>query len=57
MILKQIEINRQEKLIQDEMKEQENAVMINYLEELQKKDYEDVKKRKEKQKHLAVSRF
>ncbi len=55
MILKQIEVNRQEKLIQDEVKEQENALMLNYLEELQKKDYEEVKKRKEKQKLLAVS--
>lgn len=55
MILKQIEVNRQEKLLKDEMREQENAMMIGHLEKLQKEDYEEVKKRKEKQKSLAVS--
>jgi hypothetical protein len=55
MILKQIEMNRQEKLIQEEVKEQENAMMLNHLEKLQKEDYEEVRKRKEKQKALAVS--
>lgn len=53
MILKQIEVNRQEKLIQDEMKEQENAMMLGHLEKLQKEDYDELKKRKEKQKSLA----
>lgn len=53
MILKQIEMNRQEKLLKDEMKEQENAMMLNHLEKLQKEDYEELKKRKEKQKALA----
>lgn len=53
MILKQIEVNRQEKLIQDEMREQENVMMLTHLEKLQKEDYEDVKKRKDKQKALA----
>lgn len=53
MILKQIEMNRQEKLIQEEVREQENAMMINHLEKLQKEDYEEVRKRKEKQKALA----
>lgn len=54
MILKQIEVNRQEKLLKDEMREQENAMMIGHLEKLQKEDYEEVKKRKEKQKSLAT---
>lgn len=53
MILKQIEVNRQEKLIQNEMKEQENAMRVGQLEKLQREDYEEVKKRKEKQKSLA----
>lgn len=53
MILKQIEMNRQEKLIQEEVREQENAMMINHLEKLQKEDYEEVRRRKEKQKALA----
>lgn len=55
MILKQIEVNRQEKLIQDEMKEQENSMMLGHLEKLQKEDYDELKKRKDKQKSLAVS--
>lgn len=53
MILKQIEVNRQEKLIKDEMKEQENDIMLTHLEKLQKEDYEELKKRKDKQKVLA----
>lgn len=53
MILKQIEMNRQEKLIQEEVREQENAMMLTHLEKLQKEDYEEVRKRKEKQKALA----
>ncbi len=54
MILKQIEVNRQEKLLKDEMREQENMMMVGHLEKLQKEDYEELKKRKEKQKLLAV---
>lgn len=53
MILKQIEVNRQEKLLKDEMREQENSMMLKHLEKLQKEDYEEVRKRKEKQKSLA----
>lgn len=36
------------------MKEQENEVMLKYLEQLQKEDWEEVKKRKDVQKKLAV---
>ncbi len=55
VILKQIEENRQEKLIKDEVKEQENAAMLTYLEQLQKQDYEEALKRKEKAKTLSVN--
>lgn len=55
VILKQIEGNRQEKLIKDEVREQENVAMLKYLEQLQKDDWEEMKKRKEQQKRLAVS--
>ncbi len=54
VVLKQIEENRQEKLLKDEMREQENLAMLNYLEQLQKEDYDELKKRKEQQKKLAV---
>jgi len=50
-------VNRQEKLLKDEMREQENLMMVGHLEKLQKEDYEDLKKRKEKQKLLAVRDF
>ena len=53
--MKQIEENRQEKLIKDEMREQENNAMIEYLEKLQKEDWEEAQKRKVQQKKLAVS--
>ena len=53
--MKQIEENRQEKLIKDEMREQENNAMIEYLEKLQKEDWEEAQKRKQQQKKLAVS--
>jgi hypothetical protein len=56
-VLKQIEENRQERLLKDEMREQENLAMLDYLEDLQKQDYEELKKRKEQQKQLAVSFF
>ena len=54
VILKQIEENRQEKLIKDEMREQENNAMLKYLEQLQKEDWEEMQKRKAQQKKLAV---
>lgn len=37
------------------MKEQENEVMNKYLEELQSQDWEELKRRKDIQKKLAVS--
>ena len=54
VIIKQIERNRQDKLFKDEIREQENAAMLKYLDELQKQDWEEVKKRKDLQKKLAV---
>ena len=53
--MKQIEINRQEKLLKDELREQENAALLEYLEKLQNEDYEEVKKKKAAQRVLAVS--
>lgn len=52
--MKQIEENRQEKILKDEMREQENEAMLKYLEQLQREDWEEAKKRKEQQKKLAV---
>ena len=52
--MKQIESNRQDKLIKGELREQENAAMLQYLEQLQKEDWESMKKKKEQQKVLAV---
>jgi hypothetical protein len=57
VILKQIEENRQEKLLKDEMREQENAAMLQYLEQLQKEDWDEMQKRKIQQKKLAVGVF
>lgn len=37
------------------MREQENEAMIKYLEQLQREDWDEAKKRKEQQKKLAVS--
>jgi hypothetical protein len=54
VILKQIEENRQEKLLKDEMREQENNAMLKYLEQLQKEDWDEMQKRKAQQKKLAV---
>jgi hypothetical protein len=54
VVLKQIEENRQEKLLKEEMREQENMAMLEFLEDLQKQDYEEIKKRKDQQKRLAV---
>jgi hypothetical protein len=36
------------------MREQENEAMVRYLEQLQKEDWEELKKRKQQQKKLAV---
>lgn len=53
VILKQIEENRQDKLVKDELREQENSAMLSYLEELQRQDWEEAQKRKSQQKKLA----
>lgn len=53
VILKQIEENHQDKLIKDELREQENAAMVKYLEELQRQDWDEAQKRKDQQKKLA----
>jgi len=53
VILRQIEDNRQEKLMKDELREQENAVLLQYLDQLQKEDYDELKKKKAQQKVLA----
>lgn len=42
-------------MIKEEIKEQENQAMIDYLEQLQKEDYEDAIKKKHQQKKLAVN--
>jgi hypothetical protein len=54
MILKQIEENEKEKVYKEEVREQENAAMFDYMQKLQEKDFEDFSKRKESQKKLAV---
>ncbi|CAF3612797.1 unnamed protein product [Rotaria sp. Silwood1] len=53
MILKQIEENEKEKVYKEEVREQENAAMFDYMQKLQEKDWEDFSKRKESQKKLA----
>lgn len=55
MILKQIEENEKEKVYKEEVREQENTAMFDYMQKLQEKDWEDVSKRKESQKKLAVN--
>ncbi|CAF3721300.1 unnamed protein product [Rotaria sp. Silwood1] len=55
MILKQIEENEKEKVYKEEVREQENAAMFDYMQKLQEKDWEDFSKRKESQKKLAVN--
>lgn len=54
MILKQIEENEKEKVYKEEVREQENAAMFEYMQKLQEKDWEDFSKRKDQQKKLAV---
>jgi hypothetical protein len=54
MILKQIEENDKEKVYKEEMREQENAAMFEYMQKLQEKDWEEYSKRKDAQKKLAV---
>ena len=55
MILKQIEENEKEKVYKEEVREQENAAMFDYMQKLQEKDWQDFSKRKESQKKLAVN--
>ncbi len=54
MILKKIEENEKEKVYKEEIREQENAAMIDYMQKLQEKDFQDFSKRKESQKKLAL---
>ena len=54
MIMKQIEENEKEKVYKEEIREQENSTMLEYMQKLQEKDWEDFSKRKEVQKKLAV---
>jgi len=55
MVLKQIEENEKEKVYKEEIREQENAAMFDYMQKLQEKDWEDFSKRKDTQKKLAVN--
>ena len=55
MILKQIEENEKEKVYKEEVREQENTAMFEYMHKLQEKDWQDFSKRKESQKKLAVN--
>lgn len=54
MIMKQMEENEKEKVYKEEVREQENAAMYDYMQKLQEKDWEDFSKRKDSQKKLAV---
>jgi hypothetical protein len=54
MVLKQIEENEKEKVYKEEVREQENAAMFDYMQKLQEKDWEEFSKRKDTQKKLAV---
>ena len=53
-VLKQIEENEKEKVFREDMREQENAAMLESMQKLQEKDWEDYSKRKGVQKRLAV---
>jgi hypothetical protein len=57
MILKQIEENEKEKVYKEEVREQENTAMFEYMQKLQEKDWQDFAKRKESQKKLAVKSY
>ena len=54
MVLKQIEENEKEKVYREDMREQENAAMLESMQKLQEKDWEEYCKRKGVQKKLAV---
>ncbi|CAF1033604.1 unnamed protein product, partial [Didymodactylos carnosus] len=54
LILKQIEENDKEKVFKEEIREQENQAMIDYMQKLQEKDWEEFSKKKEGQKKLAT---
>jgi hypothetical protein len=54
MILKQIEENEKEKVYKEEIREQENAAMFDYMQKLQEKDFQHFSKQKESQKKLAL---
>jgi hypothetical protein len=55
MILKQIEENEKDKVYKEEIREQENASMFDYMQKLQEKDWQEFQKRKDSQKKLAVN--
>jgi hypothetical protein len=54
MVLKQIEENEKEKVYKEDAREQENAAMLESMQKLQEKDWEEFSKRKDIQKKLAV---
>ncbi|CAF1645153.1 unnamed protein product, partial [Adineta ricciae] len=54
MVLKQIEENEKEKVYREDMREQENAAMLESMQKLQEKDWEEYCKRKGVQKKLAT---
>ncbi|CAF0738678.1 unnamed protein product [Adineta steineri] len=53
MILKQIGENEREKVFKEDMREQENAAMLDAMQKLQERDWEEYSKRKGVQKKLA----
>ncbi len=57
MVLKQIEENEKEKVYKEDAREQENAAMLESMQKLQEKDWEEFSKRKDVQKKLAVKYF
>ncbi|KAI3384320.1 hypothetical protein SNEBB_005076 [Seison nebaliae] len=52
-IMKQIGMNEQERLIKEEIKEQENQLMRKHLEKLREEDFKDMEQKKLKQKGIA----
>ncbi len=55
MVLKQIEENEKEKVYKEDAREYENAAMLEFMQKLQEKDWEEYSKRKDIQKKLAVN--
>ena len=46
---------KRKKVYKEEVREQENAAMFDYMQKLQEKDWEEFSKRKDSQKKLAVN--